>query len=181
MEFALANIYRDAFGQEPPQKPEIKPAAARSETSNLGSRYYETDLFGVEHFLPVTINDVLIPYAVLGMTWKKKIVTTDMPERGGSVKEMISIDDYEFNLKGILISEDNNMPEDQIRNLFDLFQVNKSVTMRSVLSDIVLSGENQHRVVIKSIKWPPVSGIEHAKPFEMEMESDMVLELELKD
>jgi len=180
MQFELANIYRNAFGQEPPQKPEIKPAATRSETSDLGSRYFETDLFGIEHFLPVTINDVLIPYAVLGMTWKKKIVTTDMPERGGSVKELISIDDYEFNLKGIVISADRDFPENQMQELFDLFKINQSITMRSVLSDIVLSGENQHRVVIKNIKWPQVSGIEHAKPFEMELESDMVLELELK-
>ena len=188
--FNLGEIFRDAFGYDAPAEvPEfsITEAAPRLEESSLGQPYYAMDyLTNREYFLPVKINGILIPFAVLGMTWKKTLVETPMPERGGSVIELISIDSYQFNLKGILVNADNNFPEAGIIDLFNLFKINSSVVMRSVLSDIVLSGKigeggddpDGHRVVIKEIKWPPVTGIEHAKPFEMDLISDMILDLE---
>jgi hypothetical protein len=193
-QFDLSQIFREAFGYEPPtdaSKINIPKAADRKEQSKLGQPFYKTDLSGREFFLPVIINNILIPFAVLGMTWKKTIVSTSMPERGGSVKELISIDDYSFNLKGILVNETNDFPDDGVMELFDLFAGPKtrgtSVTMRSVLSDIVLSGESNpkkddpdgHKVVIKEVNWPAVSGVEHAKPFEMQLESDMIFDLEI--
>lgn len=186
--FDLGAIFYQAFGYEPnvtdSSKIKLEKAQARKEQSQLGQPFYMKDLSGVEYFLPVTINGVLIPYAVIGMTWKKTIVSTAMPERGGSVKELISIDDYEFTIKGILINENNDFPDDQVMKLHDLFKLNQSLVMRSVLSDIVLSGQGDdpdgHKVVIKEIKWPEISGIEHAKPFEMSLESDMIFDLEIE-
>ncbi len=180
-QFDLGEIFRKTFGYEAPvtQTPTIPKAADRQSQSSLGQPYYATDIFGREFFLPVTINDVLIPFAVLGMTWKKTIVETPMPERGGSVNELISIDDYQFNLKGILIENETVFPEGEIIKQHDLFKVNASRTMRSVISDIVLSGLADHRIIIKEVKWPQVSGIEHVKPFEMDMKSDMIFDLEI--
>lgn len=184
-QFNLGDIFYKAFGYEPnvTDADSIK-LEQRKEISSLGQQYRAKDLDGTEYFLPVTINDVLIPFAVLGMTWKKTIVSTAMPERGGSVKELISIDDYEFTLKGILVDKNNDFPDDQVMNLHNLFLKGESLVMRSVLSDIVLKGMGDdpdgHKVVIKEIKWPEVSGIEHAKPFEMQLESDMIFDLEIK-
>ena len=175
-QFDLGDIFRDVFGYDPPT---AQPVIQRKTASNLGQPYYATDLFGREFFLPVTLDGILIPFAVLGMTWKKIIVNTPMPERGGSVKEIVSIDDYKFNLKGILIIDEFAFPESEIIKIHDLFTVNKSVPMRSVISDIVLNGTFNHAVVIKEIKWPPVTGIEHVKPFEMDLESDSILDLEI--
>lgn len=176
-QFDLGEIFRDAFGYDPPVTK--TPNIERKQQSNLGQPYYATDIFGHEFFLPVTLNDVLIPFAVLGMTWKRTIVETPMPERGGSVNELISIDDYQFNLKGILIMDEFSFPESEIIKQHDLFKINASVIMRSVISDIVLNGAANHRVIIKEVKWPPVSGIEHVKPFEMDMKSDMIFDLEI--
>lgn len=180
--FDLGNMFRDAFGYDPPvtQKPTIPQAPARLEQSSLGQPYYASDIFGREFFLPVTLNGVLIPFAVLGMTWKKTIVETPMPERGGSVNELISIDDYQFNIKGILINDSNVFPEKEIIDQHDIFKVNASIVMRSVISDIVLSGLSEHKVIVKEVKWPTVTGIEHAKPFEMDLKSDMIFDLEIE-
>jgi hypothetical protein len=189
-QFDLNKIFREAFGYNPPteaSKIKLDQAAARKEKSKLGQAFYKTDLSGREFFLPVTINDILIPFAVMGMTWGKNIVSTPMPQRGGSVHELINIDDYVFSVKGILINESNDFPDAGVMELFDLFKINQSVSMRSVLSDIILSGESNaikddpysHRVVIKSISWPEVSGVEHAKPFHMELESDQYFDLEI--
>lgn len=177
-EFNLKDIYRTAFGYEPPKPFEIEKAHQRQlYTTGKGQALYETDLFGREHFLPVSLNGQLIPFAVMSMTWKKTIVSTPMPERQGSVHEIISIDDYTFNIKGLLIDEDNRFPESEIIRMHDLFSINTNVAIRSALSAIVLKAEP--RIIIKDIKWPATPGIEHVKAFEMDCESDQIFTLEV--
>lgn len=186
-EFEIKDIFKRAFGYEAPRKFSIQHADERKESSDLGQPYYGVDELGREHFLPVRINSYLIPFAVISINAKKTIVSTAMPERGGSVHEIISVDDYAINIKGILINDDNNFPEKEIIKIHELFEVNNSVELRSALTDIFLRGGNKeneklndqlHQVVIKSINYPAVSGVEHAKPFEISCESDMIFTLE---
>lgn len=192
MQININDIFRDAFGYEPPtQTPVITQAPARVESSSLGSSFYAEDVLGREYFMPVRFQgifpkslgdrpfDLVVPFAVASVGCKKTIVSTPMPERGGSVKELISLDDYAINIKGILISDDNVFPEQQIIDIHNIFRINESITIRSVLTDIFLSGQFDHRVVIKELKWPVNAGIEHAKPFELDCESDMIFTLEV--
>ncbi|MDE3185282.1 MAG: hypothetical protein KGM16_17860 [Bacteroidota bacterium] len=191
-QFNLSHIFKQAFGYDAPttdaSKIKIPQAAARREQSRLGQPFYKTDLSGREFFLPVTIDGILIPFAVMGMTWKKTIVETPMPERGGAVIELINIDTYQFTLKGLLVNETNDFPDDGVMELFDLFKQNNSVTIHSVLSDIVLSGKSNlnaedpdgHKVVIKEVTWPEVSGVEHVKPFQMQLISDYLFDLKVQ-
>jgi hypothetical protein len=180
MELDLKDIFRKTFGYEAPPAFQISQAPARLEYSSLGQPYYESDIFKRESFLPVKLNGILIPFAVLSVTEKKTIVSTAMPERSGSVHELVSIDDYQFNIKGLLVDEDGNFPESGIIELHKVFKVNSSISLRSVTSDIFLSGEFDHKVVIKEVKWPASAGIEHAKAFEIDCESDQIFELEIK-
>jgi hypothetical protein len=62
-----------------------------------------------------------------------------MPERGGEVIELISINSYGINIKGIVITDDNSFPEDDIKDLQQLFLANESILLRSVLTDIFLT------------------------------------------
>ena len=182
-EFNLNKIYQDAFGYQPPRPFELAKASPRKEFSSLGSPFYNEaieDVFGREFFLPVYLDGYLLPFAVMSMTWKKTIVSTPMPERGGSVHEMISVDDYVFNIKGLLVDENNEFPELDIRDMHTIFKKNASIKLRSALSDIVLRGEADHSVIIKEMKWPPVAGVEHIRPFDIDLESDQIFELELK-
>ncbi|MBL0144935.1 MAG: hypothetical protein IPP48_03415 [Chitinophagaceae bacterium] len=112
-----------------------------------------------------------------------------MPERGGSVHEIISIDDYAINIKGILINDSNIFPEKDVLEIHKLFQINRSIELRNALTDIFLRGgikeqnkptDQLHQVVIKEINYPPVAGVEHAKPFEITCESDMIFTLEIE-
>lgn len=185
----LNKIFKDAFGYDADTRKVVLEQAPELEmTSNLGQKYYDTDLFGRELFMPIRLNGTLISFAVVGCTWKKTFVTTGMPERGGSVRELISIDDFSINIKGILINPSNAWVEAGMMEMYNLFKVNESVELRSALTDIFLSGKSDdegkdpvgHRVVIKEIKWPAVSGVEHAKPFEIDCESDLIFDLEIK-
>lgn len=177
----IKELFRRAFGYEAPDNSYvIEQAPARKETGNLGGHYYAVDMYGREFFMPVTLAEILLPFAVISINCKKTIVATPMPERQGSVHEQISVDDYVINIKGLLVSEDNAYPEDSIIELQKLFLRNEAVTMRSVLSDIFLNGKFEHRVIIKSLSFPAVSGTENVKPYEMELESDMIFDLEIK-
>ena len=73
------------------------------EFTNKGTRLYKKDYLGRWYFMPVTfITDSKekyeIPEAVLSITGKKTIVETPMVGRKGSVKELISIDDYKVSI-----------------------------------------------------------------------------------
>jgi hypothetical protein len=177
-EFNLKDVFRTAFGYDAPERTfTIDAAPGRLETASLGGRYYDTDIFGREFFLPVQLDGYVLPFAVVSVMCKKTIVSTPMPERGGTVKELISIDDYQINVKGIIVNDDNVFPESEIIDLHELFLKAESVNMQCVLTDIFLKGAFNQRVVIKDLKFPAVTGIEHAKPFEMELESDMIFDL----
>jgi hypothetical protein len=188
-EINFNKIFNDAFGYTPDTREvKIEQAPARLEHSNLGQPYYDTDILGREFFMPIRLNGILVSFAVVACVWKKTFVSTGMPERGGTVKELISIDDFAINIKGILVNPGNEWVEAGVVEMFNLFKVNASVELRSALTDIFLSGKSDdngndaigHRVVIKEIKWPAVSGVEHAKPFEIDCESDLIFELEIQ-
>lgn len=179
-EFKFTDIFRKAFGYEAPKNEFAIPVATkRTQYSSLVQPYYDIDDLGREHFLPVRINNYLIPFAVVGIQCKKTLVETPMPERGGSVTEMISIDDYIINIKGILINKNNDYPEKEIINIQKLFKINASLPLRSALTDIFLNGAYNHQVIIKDVKWP-ATGNQHAKAFEMDCKSDMIFNLEIE-
>lgn len=183
----ISSIFFEAFGIDAEAKKtdttrfNLNEAPQRTSTSSLGQQMYANDALGREFFLPVWIDGLLIPFAVVSVTEKKTIVSTAMPERGGSVKELISVDDYLFNIKGIVVANDNGWPEAAIIGLHEKFLKNESLVMRSALTDIFLKGPAEHKVAIKELKWPEVTGIENAKPFEMDVESDMIFNLELEN
>lgn len=196
-EFYLQDLFEKTFGYLPADKFVVDKNAASTQESNpfaippappkkqfgdnsyssLGQPYYKQDYLGREMFMPVMLDGYLVPFAVVSVTEKKTLIETPMPERGGSVTELISIDDYLINIKGIIVEDDDIFPETQIKNIHELFLQNNSVELRSVITDIFLSGVFEHRVIIKEVKWPASPGIENAKPFEIDCKSDMIYEL----
>lgn len=175
----IKELFRRAFGYEPPENFSLERAPERLEyaSSSLGGNYYDTDLYGREFFLPVKLDKYLLPFAVISIYCRKNIVSTQMPERQGSVIEQISVDNHIIGIKGILVNDDNTYPEKEIISLKNLFEKNESLTIQSVLTNIFLNGAFDHKVVLKSLTFPSNAGIENAKPYEMELEADMIFDL----
>ena len=92
----------------------------KTPTGNYGS-YYDTDSEGREVFMPVTLGDQFLPYVWLNIKASKNIIETPLTERRGSVKELISIDDYRIGIKGFVIGHDGAFPEKDVENLRKLF------------------------------------------------------------
>lgn len=174
--FALADIFERTFGYQPPQPFRIEQATPRRETSSLGQPYYDVDDAGREHFMPVRLNGWLIPFAVVSITPRKLIVSTPLAERNGSVHEIISVDDYSINIKGLLADPGNDYPEDQVRQLYNIFMLNRSIELRSAKTDIFLRGED--KVIVKEIPLPALPGVQHIQPFEINCVSDTIFTLE---
>lgn len=151
--------------------------AGEKTNTDLGSLLRKKDVTGRYYFLPVVLEhkgkEYEIPNAVISFTGKKSIVETAMVGRKGSVKELISMDDYEISIQGIALAED--FPEEALSELNELYNINEAVTLKCALTDIFLADED--RVVIRSMDISDMKGQESFLVFKMDLVTDCGFEL----
>jgi Domain of unknown function (DUF6046) len=175
--YDLKKIYRQSFGIEPPDDYQVEKGLKASETSKLGQRFHDNDVLGHTNFLPVYLNEIVLPFATIEITTKKTIVATPMPEQNGTVKEIIGRDDYIINVRGLIVSDDNRFPEFYFLDFEEMFTKNQTYTLRNVLTDYLLKGS--HQVVIAEMRFPRVLAIENVRPYEFVLWSDDITTLEI--
>ena len=149
-----------------------EPASEKT-SSDFGSTLRKRDAQGRWYFMPVELGGVELPNTVISIRGKKTIVETAMVGRKGTVKELISVDDYEIRIAGVCL--DTDFPDQQINALKELYDINESVTLKCALTDIFLDEED--KVVIKSIDFAEMRGCETAQAFTMELVTDRSFEL----
>jgi hypothetical protein len=81
---------------------------------------YESQNLSIE--LQTVLSDV---------TMTKNIVKTDMQGVDGTIKEYISDGDYEITIRGMLVSEENEFPQDQTSTLHQLCLVKDALAVES--------------------------------------------------
>ncbi len=147
------------------------------ENTNLGTTLRKNDLKGRMYFMPVTLihekKEYEIPNAIIGIKTTKKIVETPMVGRQGTVKELISINDYEISIAGLAVSDD--WPEEELIQLNELFNINESVEIKSALTDIFL--EQDSMVVIKSMDFAEMKGVETVQTVKISLITDRSFDL----
>lgn len=126
--------------------------------------YLETSTFATE-----------LPAAAISIRGKKTIIETPLTGRRGSVKELVSVDDYEINLHGVIVSSDGNYPEDEVQAFRDLYEQNEAIKLISALSDLVLQPDD--RIVIKSVDYPAVGAVENAQVISFTAVTDSSIDL----
>lgn len=154
--------------------------ASEKTSSDFGSTLRKKDAQGRWYFMPIVLEhkgtEYEIQNAVISIRGKKSIVETAMVGRKGTVKELISVDDYEIRIAGVCLDVD--FPDQQINALNELYNINESVTLKCALTDIFLDEED--KVVIKSIDFAEMKGCETAQVFTMELVTDRSFELILE-
>lgn len=154
--------------------------ASEKTSSDFGSTLRKKDAQGRWYFMPIVLEhkgtEYEIPNAVISIRGKKSIVETAMVGRKGTVKELISVDDYEIRIAGVCLDVD--FLDQQINALNELYNINESVTLKCALTDIFLDEED--KVVIKSIDFAEMKGCETAQVFTMELVTDRSFELILE-
>ncbi|MBO5579404.1 MAG: hypothetical protein J5952_03165 [Prevotella sp.] len=153
------------------------PAANERESSNLGSTLRKRDVNGRWYFMPVVLvykgKEYEMPNSLITIRGKKHIVSTPMVGRKGTVKELISMEDYEIRIQGVAL--DTDWPDDQLAAIKEIYSVNESVQLKCALTDIFM--EEDDMVVIKSIDIPEMRGVEHAQTYSLDLETDRSFEL----
>ena len=176
----LQELYSDYYNQ-----PYLAPAKAEvAKVTRMGTPYM-SQWYGRNIFLPVSLfgdeeTRIELVCCTISVTANKNITSTQLSERIGTIKEVFSIGDYTFNIKGLLIARDNRFPDDQISTLIKLYESNKAIDLHNALSDLVL--KSSKKVVIKTLniyKDNRKTKDETHVPFDMTCDSDFVDSLEI--
>ncbi len=198
----LQELYNKAFGislpeyklnadakDAPPKAVVTPPSYDLSKTPKadlLGSSIYGTPFYGSNYvtgayyFLPAFFDlqddsDYTIPFPIIRIQSQKRIIETPLTERKGTVVELVSQESWKIYIKGFIISKDGNYPEQEILKMKEVYELDTALRLRCALTDLFLTADD--RVAIKSINFPEVKGVEHVKPYEMELISVNIFDL----
>ena len=150
---------------------------AQNEVSKLGVNFWAKNIVGRQFFMPMVIDGYLLQNTIISAQTKKTIVETALVGRKGTVKELISAEDWQFSVKGIIVSPDNNYPEDEVVKLTELYEKNKALKINNALAAILL--KNNEKVVITSLNLLDVKH-PNVQAFDMQLISDDDFEIILK-
>jgi len=188
LSFNLSDLFEQTFGYKTSAfTPVFNTLPFPRTTSVAGSPYYKQDALGREYFMPVTLmipantsdNTQLesydLPYPIISISSRKTIIETPLTERRGTVKEVINTMDYEIVIKGFIIGTQGSFPEADVTKLRDAFEQNTAMSIKCPVTDIFLvrpgrSGSDM--VVIKELRFPPVTAIINVRPYELHLVSD---------
>lgn len=189
--FDIRELFAKVHGYKPAVIPGLPDTFASGELAQIPANnrktvnlygqplYSQADLMGNEVFSPVTIEvdgvDYQFPYTVVGIRRSKIVVSTDMTELGGSVKEIIGNRDFEITIKGFLIGQLEQFPDDEIKALNEAFAFNQVVRLKSAYTDIFLH-DNDY-VLITDIQLPEKPKVIGVRDFSLQMSSDSIFTL----
>ncbi len=178
--FNIGALYSQAFNEP---LPEYNFGTDQNESDDYSSKFGSSsfrkdDALGRPYFMPAKLGDLDLGYPIIRVQGQKHIVQTQLTERKGSVIEIINQDSYKIYVRGFLIDHSGKFPEEQVFNLKELYEQNKSQPIVSALTDLFLTKDD--RVVIADINFPEVTGIENIKPYELNLVSDSIFELEIQ-
>ncbi len=131
------------------------------------------DHLGRQIFMPVKLGGFLLPNEpTITINSKKNIIETALAgsTRRGTVKELISIGDWEITIRGIALNTNSTKvyPEDMVHRLNYTYGRNEAIEIESALTNLL----GIYRVVIKSVNFPEMTGIQHAQAYEFQCVSD---------
>ena len=97
--------------------------------------------------------------------------------RKGTVKELISVDDYEITIRGVALNYASKKiyPEDAVKKLHDLFLRNEALEVECAITALL----GIQRLVIKEFSLPDMPGVQHAQAYEFQCVSDEDFDLEI--
>ena len=197
MQIDLGKIVKDVWGGVYPEflwnkipsyeAPDKKGYAftrdMNKEMSSKGVPFYISTAKGVKSFMPTWLSasaqgteKFLLQNAVMTITNRKKIVTTELINRGGTVKEEISIGDWELTVKGLIVSNNKSYPEDEVQKLLNLYKKKSVLWVNNARTAMCMT--DGERVIMTDLNLPTLSGYENIQPYEIKLLSDIEFELE---
>lgn len=135
---------------------------------------YETKLNGQP--IKAVIPELMLTTAVIAADVENIIEMTPVEGTEGTVKEYSSRGDWKVNIDVLLIDEDDNYPEQQLKHLMEFVKAPVAIEVScSLLLHLEVT-----RLSIKRAALTPMVGIQGAQAIQLECYSDLQLELKLK-
>ncbi|MBA9078937.1 DUF6046 domain-containing protein [Rufibacter quisquiliarum] len=164
-----------------------KAEFTQSKAEGIGYEGVPLSMLGTPQFFEITIGGLKLPNTpLITISGAKDIVKTKIAGGNFSVKEIISLDDYKINIKGVATNAPgqraisgtvpSDYPEDWVRKLREMYERNEALEVSCQL----LSYFNINQLVVEGIDFPAVPGAQGFVPYEINAISDAPVELELK-
>jgi hypothetical protein len=174
-----SNVFRDVFGQVITPKLLNVPQRNKTTANRFGTNIYKSDQYGVECFCPVTLTygdeELFLPYSTVSISGSKKIESTPLINRKGTIDEYISLNSWQIRIKGVIVSRTDELPEDDLAALNEIYTTQQEVNIINPVTDFYLTDDQS--IIIKSLELPDMQGISYAQAFVMNCKSDDNLEL----
>lgn len=124
-----------------------------------------------------TAEEMYLPIAMVEISRTKNMEMTAVEGRDGTVKEYGSHGDYMVNIKSILIGEIDEDGTVAETGKYPTIEKAKLIDLEAAKVEIPVAGfafENLgiEYLVIRSIRWVPMEGVENAQAFELDCVSD---------
>jgi hypothetical protein len=180
-EMVVRGVIRRVKTKVPPKDFEgtnFPPVWEKITRTEKGVSLYARNILGNAVFMPVWVSEsdldamqYLLPNTTISVSSKKNIVTTQLVNRDGSVKEEISLDDWSIDIKGVIVSGDSSYPDWQVQQLVDWYKKRVPLNIQNAKTAMCL--EDDERVIIEDLRLPEVNGYENTQPFQMSLKSDL--------
>lgn len=141
-------------------------------------------VFEVFEFLPgktragLAYNGMKMPFTTtVEISRRKNIVTTVTTGGEGEVNEWISRGVFAVAIRGLLVNEQDDLPEELIRQLVELESVADSIEVRGRLFTIA----GIDRLIIQEMSIGSVQGYQNVRSFTLGCRAEKPLEIKIRD
>lgn len=195
IELDINKLYKAAFGIRGIPASQIKSTsiyeaeeldASKIKSPGASTLLYDSRLvrktpIGTALFMPMMIGGIQLPNEPMMIAnIKKKIIETPLygSKRRGGVIEDMGIESYVITIKGVAVNYNDsiNYPSDQVDQLNRLFMKREALEIVCPLTELL----GIEYVVLKSLSWPEMVGVQHAQAYQFQAVEDHVFELEEK-
>jgi hypothetical protein len=172
--FSIPDLFQIAFGYKSTAF-EFPLLPGKKQFADLGSPYYQKDAQGRDYYMPVKLGGLWLPHPVIRVTGGKSIVETEVTEVRGTVKELISVRDYQITIRGLIIDKDKEYPETVVSDLRELLERKEALELQSAITDIFLVHADRagyDKAVVYEWDFPEVTGVTNVRPYQLMLKSD---------
>lgn len=117
---------------------------------------------------------IIVDTVLFSVSQSKNIVTTPIQGRDGTVKEYISMGDYDISIEGKIVSQNNDFPEDDVNELIQI--LNAPVAIKIISEFLAFFGI--HESVVENYDFPQMEGFRNEQSFSISLLSDTPVELQ---
>ncbi|QKX04887.1 hypothetical protein HN014_08135 [Aquimarina sp. TRL1] len=147
-------------------------AYKKTEESNIGvGTSLRKNHLGTPYFMDLIIDGKTFPNEpLITINGQKRIVETVVTgsNRRGTVKELISADDYRIRIEGICFDQKRQYPQKQVEEIISICEENRALPVKNDLLELF----NVHSLVIKSYSFDKMQGQPHMQKYIINAISD---------